>query len=40
MFSPKPGHMNSPFSFMRNQFTQNIFGVFSTTWPIFSQWLK
>ena len=20
MFSPKPGHMNSPFSFMRNQF--------------------
>ena len=30
MLSPKPGHMNSPFSFMRNQFTQKIFGVAST----------
>jgi hypothetical protein len=40
MLSPKPGHMNSPFSFMRNQLTQKMRGRADPRRPIFSQWLK
>ena len=39
MLSPYPGHMNLPFSFLRNQLTKNIFGSLSAVdfFPILIQ---